>query len=271
MIVTRGLTKRYGKTVAVDGLSFTVTSGVVTGFLGPNGSGKSTTMRMVMGLDLPDAGHGDGERSALRRAALAVARGRRPPRRQGLSPGTHRPPAPALPGQVERHPRGTHRRGARHRRPDFGRRQAGRQVLTRHGPATRHRRRPARRPRRPALRRAGQRTRPRGHPLGPPPAARSGRRGPHRLGLEPPHQRDGAHRRAPGGHRPGHAHRRDERRGVRRAASGGGRTHRHPDTPAHGRPRCRGPACGRPSRTTAGSSSPGCRRPGSARSLPAPR
>ena len=56
MIVTRGLTKRYGKTVAVDGLSFTVPSGVVTGFLGPNGSGKSTTMRMIMGLDVPDAG-----------------------------------------------------------------------------------------------------------------------------------------------------------------------------------------------------------------------
>ena len=56
MIVTRGLTKRYGKTTAVDDLSFTVTSGVVTGFLGPNGSGKSTTMRMIMGLDVPDAG-----------------------------------------------------------------------------------------------------------------------------------------------------------------------------------------------------------------------
>jgi ABC-2 type transport system ATP-binding protein len=56
MIVTRGLTKRYGKTVAVDGLSFTVTPGVVTGFLGPNGSGKSTTMRMIMGLDVPNAG-----------------------------------------------------------------------------------------------------------------------------------------------------------------------------------------------------------------------
>jgi ABC-2 type transport system ATP-binding protein len=56
MIVTRGLTKRYGNTVAVDDLSFTVRPGVVTGFLGPNGSGKSTTMRMIMGLDLPDAG-----------------------------------------------------------------------------------------------------------------------------------------------------------------------------------------------------------------------
>ena len=56
MIVTRGLTKRYGKTTAVDDLSFTVTPGVVTGFLGPNGSGKSTTMRMIVGLDVPDAG-----------------------------------------------------------------------------------------------------------------------------------------------------------------------------------------------------------------------
>ena len=56
MIVTRGLTKRYGNTVAVDDLSFTVPSGVVTGFLGPNGSGKSTTMRMVLGLDRPDDG-----------------------------------------------------------------------------------------------------------------------------------------------------------------------------------------------------------------------
>ena len=56
MIVTHDLTKRYGKTVAVDGLSFTVTPGVVTGFLGPNGSGKSTTMRMILGLDVPDSG-----------------------------------------------------------------------------------------------------------------------------------------------------------------------------------------------------------------------
>ena len=56
MIVSHHLTKRYGRTVAVDDLSFKVTPGVVTGFLGPNGSGKSTTMRMIMGLDLPDSG-----------------------------------------------------------------------------------------------------------------------------------------------------------------------------------------------------------------------
>ena len=56
MIRARDLTKRYGPTVAVDRLGFDVRPGAVTGFLGPNGSGKSTTMRMVMGLDRPDAG-----------------------------------------------------------------------------------------------------------------------------------------------------------------------------------------------------------------------
>jgi len=56
MIEVQRLTKRYGRTVAVDGLSFTVQPGVVTGFLGPNGSGKSTTMRMILGLDRPTSG-----------------------------------------------------------------------------------------------------------------------------------------------------------------------------------------------------------------------
>jgi ABC-2 type transport system ATP-binding protein len=56
MIEARGLVKRYGATLAVDRLSFDVRPGTVTGFLGPNGSGKSTTMRMVLGLDAPDAG-----------------------------------------------------------------------------------------------------------------------------------------------------------------------------------------------------------------------
>ena len=56
MIEVRDLTKRYGSTLAVDALSFEVRPGMVTGFLGPNGSGKSTTMRLIMGLDTPDAG-----------------------------------------------------------------------------------------------------------------------------------------------------------------------------------------------------------------------
>jgi ABC-2 type transport system ATP-binding protein len=56
MIEARGLVKRYGSTLAVDGLSFTVRPGKVTGFLGPNGAGKTTTMRLILGLDLPTAG-----------------------------------------------------------------------------------------------------------------------------------------------------------------------------------------------------------------------
>ncbi|HLY82970.1 MAG TPA: ATP-binding cassette domain-containing protein, partial [Acidimicrobiales bacterium] len=50
------MTKRYGPTVAVDGLTFDVHPGRVTGFLGPNGAGKSTTMRLVLGHDRPSAG-----------------------------------------------------------------------------------------------------------------------------------------------------------------------------------------------------------------------
>jgi ABC-2 type transport system ATP-binding protein len=50
------LSKRYGDTLAVDRLSFTVRPGVVTGFLGPNGAGKSTTMRMILGLDAATSG-----------------------------------------------------------------------------------------------------------------------------------------------------------------------------------------------------------------------
>jgi ABC-2 type transport system ATP-binding protein len=56
MLEVHELTKRYGDTVAVDHISFTVQPGVVTGFLGPNGAGKSTTMRMILGLDRPTSG-----------------------------------------------------------------------------------------------------------------------------------------------------------------------------------------------------------------------
>jgi ABC-2 type transport system ATP-binding protein len=56
MIEAVGLTKRYGQTLAVNNLSFSVEAGQVTGFLGPNGAGKSTTMRMILGLDNPTAG-----------------------------------------------------------------------------------------------------------------------------------------------------------------------------------------------------------------------
>lgn len=57
MINVEGLTKQYGQVRAVDDLSFEVKPGIVTGFLGPNGAGKSTTMRLILGLDNPTAGH----------------------------------------------------------------------------------------------------------------------------------------------------------------------------------------------------------------------
>ena len=56
MIEVRGLVKRYGTKIAVNDLSFDVEPGHVTGFLGPNGAGKTTTMRLILGLDYPDAG-----------------------------------------------------------------------------------------------------------------------------------------------------------------------------------------------------------------------
>jgi ABC-2 type transport system ATP-binding protein len=75
VIEVRGLSKRYGPVVAVDGLTFDVAPGKVTGFLGPNGAGKSTTMRLILGLDAPTAGTatvGGQPYRALRRPLLEV-------------------------------------------------------------------------------------------------------------------------------------------------------------------------------------------------------
>ena len=69
MIEIRGLVKRFGPVTAVDGVSFDVSPGRVTGFLGPNGAGKTTTLRMLAGLVTPDAG--TATISGHRYAALA--------------------------------------------------------------------------------------------------------------------------------------------------------------------------------------------------------
>ena len=76
MIVTHGLTKRYGKTLAVDDLSFAVTPGVVTGFLGSERLGQVDDHAHDHGPRQPDAGPRPGQRQPLRRAAVAAARGR---------------------------------------------------------------------------------------------------------------------------------------------------------------------------------------------------
>jgi len=72
VILIESLTKRFGRKVAVDHLSFQVQSGAVTGFLGPNGSGKSTTMRCMLGLDRADGGRAlfDGKPYAALRKPL---------------------------------------------------------------------------------------------------------------------------------------------------------------------------------------------------------
>ena len=73
MIEVENLSKRYGEKLAVDGVSFVVQPGIVTGFLGPNGAGKSTTMRMIAGLDEPTAGRVvvNGHRYRSSRAPMA--------------------------------------------------------------------------------------------------------------------------------------------------------------------------------------------------------
>jgi ABC-type Na+ transport system ATPase subunit NatA len=86
MIEAQGLVKRYGSTMAVNDLSFSVRPGMVTGFLGPNGDGKTTTMRMILGLDALDriAVSCAASYQLQRTMRLAVAAGRSPPR--GLAP-----------------------------------------------------------------------------------------------------------------------------------------------------------------------------------------
>src|SRR5512140_2327661 len=77
-IQVTGLRKRFGPTVALDGMSFTVGPGQVTGFVGPNGAGKSTTMRVILGLDAADAGSAliGGQRyQSLRHPTVAIGPG----------------------------------------------------------------------------------------------------------------------------------------------------------------------------------------------------
>lgn len=73
MIEVAELTKRFGAVTAVDGITFTVRPGIVTGFLGPNGAGKSTTMRMILGLDRPTSGTAHVNGRPFRQAAAPLA------------------------------------------------------------------------------------------------------------------------------------------------------------------------------------------------------
>src|ERR1035438_2748622 len=98
-----GLRKRFGPVQALDGMTFTVQPGHVTGFVGPNGAGKSTTVRVIVGLDAPDAGTATiGGRpyhslqNPLTHVGSLLDAGARPPGRGARTPLRWPPPPRAL-------------------------------------------------------------------------------------------------------------------------------------------------------------------------------
>ena len=195
MIVTRGLTKRYGHLLVVDQVDLDVREGDRYGFLGPNGSGKTTVVRMLLGLVyatsgeitvlgqpvpkrvsevLPSIGSlvegpsAYGHLSGRANLALIDAAGKSGSRRTRRS---------RIAATLDRVGPG------RHRQPP------GQAVLPRHAPAARPGRRPAAHPEAADPRRADQRAGSAGHPGDPRPADRAERGRHHRLPVQPPAQR----------------------------------------------------------------------------------
>ena len=203
LIEVEGLSKRFGKTQAVNDLCFTAKPGLVTGFLGPNGAGKSTTLRALLGLVHQDARRRHGAR------AVATASSTAPSRTVGAVLEAIRVPSRTLGPQPPARPRAA-ARPRRHSRVEevlalvelSGAREAARRrLLARHAAAARARRRAARRPGGARPRRAGERARPAGHPLAARPAPVARRGGAHDPRLEPCARRDGADRRRRRDHR----------------------------------------------------------------------
>ena len=143
MIEVRDLVKRYGGKTAVNGLTFTVQPGVVTGFLGPNGAGKSTTMRLIVGLDRPTAGRVSVNGKSYDQWAAPLAEVGVLLEAKAIHPGLSA--YQYLHALAATHGIGTRRvrEVLDTDRAGLGGRQAGRRVLTRHGPAAGHCRRAA--------------------------------------------------------------------------------------------------------------------------------
>ena len=118
MIEARDLHKRYGAAVAVDGLTFDITPGLVTGFLGPNGAGKSTTLRMILGLDRPTQGTVTVAGRAYRDLPAPMHEVGALLDAKAVHGKRTRAPAPALARAGRRPARDARRRGARRGRPD---------------------------------------------------------------------------------------------------------------------------------------------------------
>jgi ABC-2 type transport system ATP-binding protein len=116
-IEVTGLRKRFGPAVALDGMTFTVAPGKVTGFVGPNGAGKSTTIRVILGLDTPEegqalvGGHSYQQlRHPLRHVGALVDAAALQPSRSGPQP-------PAVDGPIPEDDHEPGRRGDRTGRP----------------------------------------------------------------------------------------------------------------------------------------------------------
>ena len=216
MIEVENLSKRYGNKLAVDGLSFVVQPGIVTGFLGPNGAGKSTTMRMIAGLDEPTGGRvvvngGDYRTAAAPMAELGVLLEAKAVHTVAF--GTQ---SSARPGADQRHQFAPGGRGDRHGRTARGGREAGRRLLAGNGSAVGRGVGLAGQSADRGAGRTRQRTGPGGGQVDANHAQELGRGRTHGIRLLPPDERDGPDRNPFGGDRSGTADRRHHCRRVRR-------------------------------------------------------
>src|SRR4051812_24059658 len=207
--VAESLTKRYGSLTAVDGLSFALDAGTVTGFLGPNGAGKTTTLRMLLGLARPTSGralvfdrpYSELERPALRVGAVLEA--------TDFPPGPLRPEPPAHTGACDRRPGRARGRGAEAGRAGRREEPPPEGLLARNAPAAGARGGTARRPGAAHPRRARERPRPGGRALASRLPALVRRRRSHGARVQPRARRGGADGRPRADHQP-----RPARRGV---------------------------------------------------------
>ena len=135
-VETIGLTKRYGRTVAVDGLSIAVRPGCVTGFVGPNGAGKTTTMHLLLGLATADSGDALVQGQAVRDHSPTAYRGRGTPRRARLPPEPLGAEPPPLARPDERDSTSARGRRASPRGAREGRQPTGRGILARDAAAS---------------------------------------------------------------------------------------------------------------------------------------
>ncbi len=177
MIEAQNLVKRYGSTVAVNDLSFSVRPAMVTGFLGPNGAGKTTTMRMILGLDAPTQGSVTVDGRDYRDLPAPMREVGALLDAKALHGGRRAYDHLLCLAQSNGIPRSRVDEVLRIVGLEDVAKTSDEGLLAGHGSAARYRLGASRGPDGAHLRRAGERSRPRWHPLGPDPHAVPRRRG----------------------------------------------------------------------------------------------